>query len=103
MKIHKNDNVLVTTGKDKGKKGKVHAVDVQKQRVLVEGINLIKRHQKPRGTVRQAGIIEKEAPLHMSNVMLLCTKCGKPTRVAFRFLESGAKSRFCRICNEQID
>lgn len=103
MKIHKNDSVLVTKGKDKGKKGKVHAVDLQKERVLVEGINLIKRHTKPRGTVRQAGIVEKEAPLHVSKVMLVCTKCGKPTRVAFRFLDSGSKARFCRKCNEQID
>ncbi|MBI2909899.1 MAG: 50S ribosomal protein L24 [Chloroflexi bacterium] len=103
MKIHRNDDVLVTTGKDKGKKGKVHAVDLQKERVLVEGVNLIKRHTKPRGKVRQAGIVEKEAPLHVSKVMLLCTKCGKPTRVGFRFLESGAKARFCRVCNELID
>lgn len=103
MKIRKNDNVLVIVGKDKGKKGKIHQVYTEKDRVLVEGVNIIKRHTKPRGTVRQAGIVEKEAPLHVSNVMLLCGKCGKPTRVGMRFLENGNKVRFCRACQEVID
>lgn len=103
MKIRKNDNVLAIAGKDKGKKGRVHQVYRDEERVLVEGVNLIKRHTKPRGKVRQAGIIEKEAPLHVSNVMLLCPKCNKPTRVGMKFLESRAKVRFCRLCQEVID
>ncbi|MFH1485330.1 MAG: 50S ribosomal protein L24 [Chloroflexota bacterium] len=103
MKIHRNDDVLVIAGKDKGKKGKVHRVYRDRERVLVEGVNMIKRHTKPRGKVRQAGIIEKESPIHVSNLMLVCGKCNKPTRVGMRFLENGAKVRFCRTCNEVLE
>jgi len=69
----------------------------------VEGINMIKRHTKARGGVRQAGIIEREAPLHISNVMLVCDKCGKPSRIKIKFLEDGKKVRMCRRCNEVLD
>ena len=72
-------------------------------KVLVEGINLVKRHQRPRPNVRQSGIIEREAPLHISNVMLVCTKCGKPTRSGHRFLADGTKVRVCRRCGEVTD
>ena len=103
MKIRKNDTVLVITGKDKGKKGNVRFAYPKHQRVLVEGINFIKKHTRASGQVRQAGIIEKEAPIHMSNVMLLCGKCNHPIRVGFRFLKDGKKVRFCCSCGEVID
>lgn len=103
MKIRKNDNVLVINGKDRGKKGKVRFAYPKNERVIVEGINFIKRHTRARRQVRQAGIIEREAPIHVSNIMLLCSKCNHPARVGFRFLEDGRKVRICRVCNEVID
>ncbi len=103
MKIRKNDTVLVIAGKDRGKKGKVRYAYPKDQRVLVEGINFIKRHSQARGAVRQAGIIEREAPINVSNVMLLCNKCNHPARVGFRFLADGKRVRFCRSCGEVID
>ncbi|MBE0415230.1 MAG: 50S ribosomal protein L24 [Dehalococcoidia bacterium] len=103
MKIRKDDTVLVIAGKDKGKKGSVRQSLPKESRVVVDGVNKVKRHMRPRGTVRQAGIIEREAPIHVSNVMLLCTKCNQPTRVSFRFLEDGSRVRVCRRCGEVID
>jgi len=103
MKIRKNDTVLVIAGKDKGKKGKVRFAYPKEERLLVEGINFIKRHTRAKGVVRQAGIIEREAPIHVSDVMLLCNRCNHPTRVGFRFLEDGRKVRICRSCGEVID
>jgi large subunit ribosomal protein L24 len=103
MKIRKNDTVLVIVGKDRGKKGKVRQALPKKDKVIVEGINMIKRHSRARGAARQAGIIELEAPLDVSNVMLVCNKCNKPTRVGFRFLDDGRKARICRSCYEIID
>ncbi len=103
MKIRKNDNVLVITGKDRGKKGKVRFAYPKKGQVIVEGVNFIKKHSKARGAVRQAGIIDLEAPLDVSNVMLVCSKCNKPTRIGVRRLEDGGKVRYCRSCQEVID
>ena len=103
MKIRKNDTVLVTAGKDRGKRGKVRFAYPKKNRVLVEGINFIKKHSRARGQVKQAGIIDLEAPINVSNVMLLCEKCNHPTRVGFTALEDGKKVRVCRKCNEVID
>ena len=103
MKIRKNDNVLVIAGKDKGKKGKVRFAYPKKQMVLVEGVNFIKKHSKARGAVRQAGIIDLEVPIHVSNVMLLCDKCNKPSRIGFEKLEDGRRVRFCHSCHEVID
>jgi large subunit ribosomal protein L24 len=103
MKIRKNDNVLVITGKDRGKTGKVRFAYPKKQKVLVEGVNFVKKHSKARGAVRQAGIIDLEAPLDVSNVMLICNKCNKPARIGFRKLEDGRKVRFCRACGEVIE
>jgi large subunit ribosomal protein L24 len=103
MKIRKNDTVLVIAGKDKGKKGKVRFAYPKSQRVLVEGINFMKRHARATGQVRQAGIIEREEPLNVSDVMLMCGKCNRPTRVGFRSLADGKKVRVCRSCNEVID
>jgi large subunit ribosomal protein L24 len=103
MKIRKNDTVLVTVGKDKGKKGKIRYAYPREERVMVEGVNFIKKHSRARGAVRQAGIIEREAPVHVSNVMLVCGKCNKPVRVGYRLLADGRKTRVCRACGEVID
>ncbi len=103
MKIKKDDTVLVIAGKEKGKKGKVRFAYPDKQKILIEGVNFIKKHSKAKGQVRQAGIIELEAPIQISNVMLLCEKCNHPARVGFRTLEDGRKVRFCRSCREVID
>jgi large subunit ribosomal protein L24 len=103
MKIRKNDTVVIIAGKDRGKKGKIRRALLNEDRVIVEGLNMIKRHSRAGRAARQAGIIELEAPIHVSNVMLVCGKCGKPTRVRFRFLEDGKKVRICNSCREVID
>ena len=103
MKIRKNDTVIIIAGKDKGKKGKVRRALPDKDRVVVEGLNMIKRHSRAGKSARQAGIIELEAPINVSNVMLLCDKCGKPTRVSFNFLTDGKRVRICNSCQEVID
>lgn len=103
MKIRKNDTVLVITGKDKGKKGKVRFAYPKEQELLIEGVNFIKKHSRAKGAARQAGIIDLEAPIHVSNVMLLCNKCNKPSRIGFAKLEDGRRVRICRSCREVID
>jgi len=103
VKIRKNDTVVIIAGKDKGKRGKVRRALPKQDRVLVEGLNMIKRHSRARRAARQAGIIELEAPIHISNVMLVCNKCAKPTRVGFKLLDDGKKVRICRSCQEVID
>ena len=95
--------MMVITGKDKGKKGKVRFVFTDKNRILVEHVNMIKRHARANRQARQAGIIEREAPMNTSNVKLLCSKCSKPARIGKRFLEDGSKVRFCKCCDEVID
>ena len=101
--IRREDNVLVIAGRERGKTGKVRQVMPKEDRLVIEGVNIVKRHMKPRSTTaRQAGIIEKEAPLHVSNVMLLCPKCNKPTRIAHAFLPDGSKLRACKRCGEHI-
>lgn len=101
--IKKNDTVIVTTGKEKGKRGRVLAVTPSKGRLLVERVNLVKRHMRPSKRYQQGGIIEKEAPVHISNVMLVCPKCDKPTRFGNRVLETGKKVRVCKKCAEVMD
>ena len=101
--IKKNDKVKVVTGKDSGKVGKVLKVDRKKDRILVENINIVKRHTRPNAQNRQGGILESEAPVPSSNVMLLCNKCIKPARIKMMRLDDGKKVRVCRKCNEQID
>jgi len=101
-KIKKEDLVMVIAGKDKGKRGKVLRVFPQKNRVMVDKVNVVKRHQRPTQT-SQGGIIEKESPIHISNVMLICPKCGESTRVGYRFLQDGRKVRSCKKCGEIID
>ena len=102
LKIKKDDKVLVIAGKDRGKVGKVLRVLPDKGRVVVEKINMVKRHTRPSAN-SQGGILEKEAPIHISNVMLVCDKCGKPTRVGRRQLPEGRRVRFCKKCGEQLD
>lgn len=103
MKIRKDDEVLVIRGDDRGKRGKVHTSFPNDNRVLVEGVNVHKRHTKARPNIKQAGIIEKEMPIHTSNIMLICSKCHEPTRVGFRFMEDKSKARVCKVCGEVID
>ena len=102
--IRKNDNVVVMTGKDRGKRGRVLRVVPEKNRVVVEGVNMIKRHTKanPQRQVK-GGVIEREAPVHASNVQMVCPECGKPTRLGKKLLEDGRKVRICRKCNEVVD
>jgi len=103
MRIRKDDTVVIITGKDRGKKGKVRRAFPDDDRVVVEGLNMIKRHSRARRATRQAGIIELEAPIHVSDVMLVCNRCGDPTRINFRFLDDGKKVRICNSCGEVID
>jgi large subunit ribosomal protein L24 len=102
MKIRKDDTVVIIAGKDRGKKGKVRRALPNEDKLIVEGINMIKRHSRARRATRQAGIIELEAPICVSKLMLLCDKCGNPTRVNFRFLDDGKKVRVCNSCREVI-
>jgi large subunit ribosomal protein L24 len=101
--LRKNDTVVIITGDEKGKKGRVLGVDPGKKRLLVEKLNMIKRHMKPSKKYSQGGIIEKEAPVQISNVMLVCPKCSKPTRIGNSILENGKKIRSCRKCGEVVD
>lgn len=101
--IRKDDKVKVLTGKDKGKIGKVLKINNKKDRILVENINVVKRHTRPTAQNRQGGIVESEAPVHWSNVMLMCTKCVSPVRTKVQRLDDGKKVRVCRKCNEIID
>jgi len=103
MDIKKGDTVLVITGKDAGRKGKILKVFPKDNRVVVEGINKAKKHQRPSRAIPQGGILQIESPLNASNVMLLCTKCSKPTRIAKKMLDNGKKVRFCKNCGEVVD
>jgi large subunit ribosomal protein L24 len=101
--IRKEDSVYVLTGKEKGKKGRVLAVNKSKSSVLIEKLNIIKKHMKPSKKHAQGGIIEKEAPVHISNVILVCPKCGKQTRVGITVAEGNKRHRTCKKCKEVID
>ena len=102
-RIKKNDTVVVTAGRERGKTGKVLRVLLQEGRVVVEGLNMVKRHLKPRGPQSPGGIVEKEAPITLSNLMPLCDRCNAPVRVGSRLLEDGRKVRVCRRCGEVLD
>ena len=102
-KIRRDDMVLVTTGKERGKRGQVREVLTKSDRVVIHGLNLVKRHQRQRDERNPAGIIEKEAPIHISNLKLICSACQKPTRVGFRMRPNGTKARVCRACGQDID
>ncbi|MCL6548099.1 MAG: 50S ribosomal protein L24 [Alicyclobacillus sp.] len=103
MRIKKGDKVVVISGKDKSKSGRVLTVFPKEQRVIVEGVNLVKRHTKPNPKHPEGGIIEKEAPIHVSKVMLADPKTGEPTRVGYKFLEDGRKVRYAKKSGEVID
>ncbi|MFH1018383.1 MAG: 50S ribosomal protein L24 [Pseudomonadota bacterium] len=100
--IRKNDVVQVTMGREAGKRGKVLSILTDKDRVLVEKVNMVKRHQKPTQKNKQGGIVEKEASLHLSNVMLICEKCNRPVRVRFKADAEGESQRLCAKCGETI-
>lgn len=101
--LKKNDLVRVIAGKEKGKSGRILRIFAKKDRAIIEKINFIKRHQRPSGQQRQGGIIEREAPLHLSNLMLVCESCNSPIRVGEKVLEDGKKARYCKKCGEMID
>jgi large subunit ribosomal protein L24 len=100
LSIRKDDRVMVTAGKDKGKIGKVLRVMPAKQSALVEKVNMIKRHTRPNAK-GQGGIVEREAPIHVSNLAVLCTKCNEPARLGSARLEDGSRARVCKKCGEQ--
>ncbi|NDY41319.1 50S ribosomal protein L24 [Dissulfurirhabdus thermomarina] len=99
--LRKNDRVMVIAGKDKGKAGRILSILTKKGRATVEGVNIIKRHTRP-GPGSQGGIIEKEGPVHLSNLMLICDKCTDPVRIRWKVLENGEKVRVCKKCGEVI-
>lgn len=103
LHVKKDDTVIVITGKDKGKKGRIIAAYPRLNRVLVEGVNMVKKHSKPTQQNPQGGIIEQEAAIHVSNVMLIDPKSGKPTRVGYKVLENGEKVRVAKKSGEVID
>jgi large subunit ribosomal protein L24 len=102
MHIDKNDMVEVIAGNDKGKRGKVLKTFPENERIIIENVNFIKRHTRPTQKNPKGGILEKEAPVHVSNVMIVCPKCGETTRVAHRRLADGSKERACKNCEEMI-
>lgn len=102
MNIKKNDTVIVLSGKDKGKTGKVLVTMPAEGKVIVEGINMATRHQRATKQGMQSGIIRKETPLYVSKVMRVCPKCNKPTRAAYKILADGSKNRVCKKCGETI-
>lgn len=101
--IKKNDIVMVIGGKEKGKTGKVLKILPKKDRAVVEKVNFIKRHMRPGPHSRQGGIVEKENPINISNLMVVCGKCTDPTRVGRRVLEDGSRVRYCKKCDEIIE
>jgi large subunit ribosomal protein L24 len=104
MKIKKGDTVEVLSGNYKGVRGTVNSVDPESDRVVVSGVNIVKKHQRRTGDVRtQVGIIEREAPIRASKVALVCPRCDKPSRVGYLRAEDGTKTRVCRRCNEAIE
>lgn len=103
LHVKKDDNVIVITGKDKGKKGRVIAAYPRENRVLVEGVNMVKRHTRPNPQNQQGGIIEREAPIHVSNVMHIDPKSGQPTRIGYKVLENGKKVRIAKKSGQEID
>ncbi len=103
MRIRTGDNVLVIAGRDKGKTGRVERNLPGDGRVVVEGVNVVTKHMRGQPGVRQAGRIQFEAPIHVSNVVLICNKCNQPTRSRTTFLETGARVRSCTRCQEVID
>ena len=103
LNIRKNDKVMVIAGREKGKIGTVLKVIPRKDRAVIEKLNMVKRHTRAGGKSAQGGIIERESPIHVSNLMLVCGKCAEPARVGKKVLEDGSKVRFCKKCGEFMD
>lgn len=103
MHVKKGDLVKVLAGRDKGKQGVIIRAIPKEDRVVVEKVNLVKRHQKPTAEMTEGGIITKEAPVHVSNVMIVCKSCKKATRVGHRMLDNGKKVRVCKRCGKDLD
>jgi large subunit ribosomal protein L24 len=103
VQIRKNDSVMVISGKERGKTGKVLRVVPEKDALVIERVNLVKRHSKPRGPQQPGGIVEKEAAIHASNIMIMCDKCNAPVRIGHKQLADGKKIRICRRCGEALD
>lgn len=101
--MKKGDQIKVIAGKERGKTGKILRVIPKKKSVVVEKINMVKRHSRPTAKARQGGIIEKEAPLHISNVIVICSKCNASVKVGRKLLEDGKRVRYCKKCGELID
>lgn len=103
LHIRRDDKVVVISGKEKGKKGKVLLVEPKSGKLIVEKLNMVTKHEKPKGQGKPGGIIHSEAPMYASKVMLVCGKCGKATRLGFKVLEDGDKVRVCKKCGETFD
>jgi large subunit ribosomal protein L24 len=103
VQIRKNDSVMVISGRERGKTGKVLRVNPQAEAVFIERVNMVKRHTKPRGPQQAGGIVEKEASIPAANIMLMCDKCNAPVRVGRKTLADGRKVRICRRCGEALD
>jgi large subunit ribosomal protein L24 len=103
VQIRKNDSVMVIAGRERGKTGKVLRVLPEKDALVIERVNLVKRHSKPRGPQQPGGIVEKEASIHASNIMIMCDKCNAPVRIGHKQLGDGKKVRICRRCGEALD
>jgi large subunit ribosomal protein L24 len=103
MRLRKDDTVIVTRGRDRGRTGRVIEILTKDDKVMVEGINQVTKHMKPTGGVRQGGIIQKEMPVRVSNVQFVCPSCNKPSRVGFQVLADGSRARFCKHCQETIE
>jgi large subunit ribosomal protein L24 len=103
VQIRKNDSVMVISGRERGKTGKVLRVLPDKDSLIIERVNMVKRHSKPRGAQQPGGIVEKEAAIHASNIMIMCDKCNAPVRVGSKQLGDGKKVRICRRCGEALD
>ena len=102
MHIKTNDTVVVLSGRDKGRKGKVMSVDVKGGKAIVEGVSVAKRHKKPRKQGEPGGIIKKETPIYASKLMRVCPKCNEPTKPAHEFDDDGKKNRVCKKCGAKI-
>ena len=103
VNFKKGDNVLVISGDDKGKSGKIVSIFPKKMRVIIEGVNFLKKHNKPTQKVPQGGVIKKEGTLHISNIKLICNKCNKPTSIKRERTKEGKRVRVCKKCGEIID
>jgi large subunit ribosomal protein L24 len=103
LHVRKNDSIMVIAGKERGKTGKVLRVIPKKSRAIIERVNMVKRHTRARGPQLPGGILEKEASIHISNLMLMCDKCNAPVRVGRKILEDGEKVRVCRRCGDHLN